>query len=92
MEIPITFNISSEMITRNMKFHAETNKDQTSCYLLSELETLLDDIMFDLTQIEQSTLEHDPNNKSGKEIRYQINKIYETLDKWHYEREEDDQQ
>ncbi|MGV3095516.1 hypothetical protein [Staphylococcus borealis] len=74
METNFNLEITSEMLTKSIKFYREANKDKQSVRKLFELSELLEDIFFDLKFLKDETLK-EPNNISGKEIREQINNL-----------------
>lgn len=74
MIINSALEITSELLTKDVRFHRETNRDNESVQKLFELSELLDELFFDLKLVKQSTLE-EPNNISGTEIRNQINNL-----------------
>lgn len=74
METNFNLEITSEMLTKSIKFYRETNKDKQSVRKLFELSELLEDIFFDLKFLKDETLK-EPNNINGKEIREQINNL-----------------
>lgn len=80
METNFNLEITSEMLTKSIKFYRETNKDKQSVRKLFELSELLEDIFFDLKFLKDETLE-EPNNLSGKEIRNQIDNVIKDVQK-----------
>lgn len=74
MEIKLDLEIESYDLTKGIRFNRETNADDRACERISELDDLLDDIFFDLSNTRKQTL-HVPNNKSGKRIREQIDHL-----------------
>jgi len=80
METNLNFNLTSDLLTKDIRFHRDASKDDESVRKLFELSELLDDVFFDLKLLKNETLS-DPNNLSGTRIRNQIDNLTKDVQK-----------
>ncbi|TBW91743.1 hypothetical protein MOV58_10690 [Staphylococcus hominis] len=74
METNLSFDLTSDLLTKDIRFHRDARKDEETSRKLFELGELLDDVFFDLKFVKNETLK-EPNNLSGTRIRNQINNL-----------------
>lgn len=84
MRINIEKDITGEVLTKDIQFHRETNRDAKSCDNIRELSELLTDIICRIGFVRNDTME-EPNNSSGKDIREQIDSLIKEVETQIYE-------
>lgn len=79
MNIKKELNLTSEDLTKDIRFHGETNADDEACEKISQLNDLLNDVMWDLIRTKQQT-ESNPKAKSSIDIRKELDEVFNTVD------------
>ncbi|NKP42662.1 hypothetical protein GKR13_13390 [Staphylococcus aureus] len=79
MRINIEQELTGELLTKDIQFHRETNRDTKSCDNIKALSDLLADTICRIGFVRSETMD-EPNNSSGKDIRENIDDLIKQVE------------
>lgn len=79
MNIKKEINLTSEDLTKGIRFHGESNADDEACEKINQLNDLLNDVMWDLIRTKEQT-ENNPKANSSIDIRKELDEVFNTVD------------